>query len=147
MEATGTEIRILLVDDHAMFRESLARLLEKEMGFKVAGHFGSAAAALAALNETNPTMILLDIDLGTERALDFVVESKKKGFKGQILVVTVGTTGQEAVQLVRAGVSGILHKHHSTDELCDKIRQIAAVWDRWPTCKLLNKRMRPQVPN
>jgi two-component system nitrate/nitrite response regulator NarL len=104
----------------------MARLLEKEVGFKVAGHFGSAAAALAALNETIPTIILLDIDLGTERALDFVVESKKKGFKGQILVVTVGTTGQEAVQLVRAGVSGILHKHHSTDELCDKIRQIAA---------------------
>jgi two-component system nitrate/nitrite response regulator NarL len=58
--------------------------------------------------------------------LDFVAGSRKKAFKGQILIVTAGTSGQEAVQLVQAGVSGIVHKHHSTEELCTKIRQIAA---------------------
>jgi two-component system nitrate/nitrite response regulator NarL len=127
METTSAQlIKILLVDDHAMFRQSLARTLENEPGFKVAGQFSSAAEALAALNESDATMILLDIDLGNERALDFVLESRKKGFKGRILVVTAGTSGQEAVQLVQAGVAGILHKHHSTDELCTKIRQIAA---------------------
>ena len=41
-------------------------------------------------------------------------------------MVTAGTSGQEAVQLVQAGVSGILHKHHSAEELCAKVRQIAA---------------------
>jgi two-component system nitrate/nitrite response regulator NarL len=127
MGTAGTEtIRILLVDDHAMFRQSLARILEKESGFQVVGQFSSGAEALAALEESDPTVILLDIDLGSERALDFVVESRKKGFKGQLLIVTAGTSGQEAVQLVQAGVSGILHKHHSTDELIVKIRQIAA---------------------
>ncbi len=127
MQMTGTEIiKILLVDDHAMFRQSLARIIEKEAGFKVVGQFGSAAEALSALGGSDPTLILLDIDLGPERALDFVIESRRKGFKGQILVVTAGTSGPEAIQLVRAGVSGIFHKHHSTEELCAKIRQIAA---------------------
>jgi two-component system nitrate/nitrite response regulator NarL len=127
MEMTGAGIiKILLVDDHAMFRQGLARILEKESGFQVVGQFSSAATALSSLGDPSPTLILLDVDLGAERALDFVMESRKRGFKGQILVVTAGTSGHEAVQLVRAGVSGILHKHHSTEELCAKIRQIAA---------------------
>jgi DNA-binding NarL/FixJ family response regulator len=127
MDATGTQlISLLLVDDHAMFRQGLARILEKEPGFRLAGQFGSSGEALAALNESGATLILLDVDLGRESALDFVLECKKKGFKGRFLVVTAGTSGQEAVQLVQAGVSGILHKHHSAEELCNTIRQIAA---------------------
>ena len=71
-------------------------------------------------------MVLLDVDLGEERALEFVLECRKRGFKGQVLVVTAGTSGEEAVQLVQAGVAGILHKHHSANELCDTIRKVAA---------------------
>jgi two-component system nitrate/nitrite response regulator NarL len=109
-----------------MFRDGLVRVLEKESGFKVVGQFGSSADALAALSESGATLVLLDVDLGSERALDFALECKKIGFKGQVLVVTAGTSGQEAVQLVQAGVAGILHKHHSSDELCKTIRQVAA---------------------
>jgi len=127
METTSTDlINLLLVDDHAMFRQGLARVLEEESGFKVVGQFGSSAEALAALDMSGATMILLDVDLGHERALDFVLGCKKKGFKGQVLVVTAGVSGQEAVQLVQAGVVGILHKHHSTEELCNTILQVAA---------------------
>ena len=71
-------------------------------------------------------MVLLDVDLGTERALDFVIEAKQSGYQGQILVVTAGVSGQEAVQLVQAGVAGILHKHNSIEVLRDIIRQVAA---------------------
>jgi two-component system nitrate/nitrite response regulator NarL len=127
METTSTQVvNLLLLDDHAMFRQGLARVLEKESGFKVVGQFGSCAEALAALNQSGATMVLLDVDLGQERALDFVLECKKTGFKGQVLVVTAGTSGQEAVRLVQAGVAGIVHKHHSTEELCNTIRQVAA---------------------
>jgi two-component system nitrate/nitrite response regulator NarL len=127
MKAADAEtIKIMLVDDHAMFREGLAQILEKEPDFSVVSQHNSATEALASLNDADPAMVLLDIDLGNERALDFVLESRKKGFKGQILVVTAGTSGQQAVQLVQAGVSGILHKHHSAEELCAKVRQIAA---------------------
>src|SRR5690242_4182631 len=109
-----------------MFRQGLARVLEKEPGFNVAGQFASGAEALAVLQDTGTNMVLLDIDLGHERALDFVVGARRSGYKGQILVVTAGTSGQEAVQLVQAGVSGILHKQHSTEELVNTIRSVAA---------------------
>ena len=124
--STARGIRLFLLDDHAMFRQSLAGMLEKEPDVQVLGQSGSVAEALAMIGELDVSMILLDIDLGRERALDFVNESRKKGFHGQILVVTAGASGQEVVQLVRAGVSGILHKHHSTEVLCTKIREVAA---------------------
>jgi two-component system, NarL family, nitrate/nitrite response regulator NarL len=119
-------INLLLLDDHAMFRQGLARLFEKEPGFKVVGQCASAAAAIAELPGSYATMILLDVDLGAERAIDFIADARKKGFKGHILVVTAGVSDQVAIQLVQAGVAGILHKHHSTEALCAAIRQVAA---------------------
>src|SRR5438477_3709963 len=109
-----------------MFRQGLARVLDKEPSLKVVGQCASSSEALAVLKKSGATMILLDVDLGPERALDFVTRAKKNGFEGQILVVTAGISGQQAVQLVQAGVAGILHKHRSTEALCDAIRQVAA---------------------
>jgi two-component system nitrate/nitrite response regulator NarL len=125
-QATVQPISLFLLDDHAMFREGLARMLEKEPDLRVVGQGSSAAEALAKLPSSGASMILLDVDLGPERALDFVHQAKKKGFEGQLLVLTAGVSGPEAVQLVQAGVAGILHKHHSTAVLCKTIRQVAA---------------------
>lgn len=119
-------IRIVLIDDHAMFRDGLARVLDKETDFTLAEQVGSATEGLAILEGSNANLVLLDVDLGPERALDFVRGARSSGFEGHILIVTAGMSDQEAVQLVQAGVSGIVHKHHSTDVLCRAIRQIAA---------------------
>src|SRR5579862_8254621 len=108
-----------------MFREGLARVLEKEPGIQVVGQCASSVEAVAALAQQEIGLVLLDVDLGAERALGFVLAAKRKGCAGQILVVTAGVSGPEAVQLVQAGVTGIVHKHHSTRELCDAIRKVA----------------------
>ncbi len=127
MDNTAAQtINLLLLDDHEMFRQGLARVLEKEPGLKVVGQCSTSAQALSALKKSGATMVLLDVDLGPERALDFVTHAKKNGFEGQILVVTAGISGPQAVQLVQAGVAGIMHKQHSTEKLCDAIRQVAA---------------------
>lgn len=118
-------INLLLLDDHDMFREGLARTLEREPDLKVIAQCGSSAEALTALSR-NVHMVLLDVDLGNERALKFVEEARKGLFEGQILVVTAGISGQEAVRLLQAGVSGILHKQHSSQILCESIRKLAA---------------------
>jgi len=120
------DIRLLLVDDHAMFRQGIVRLFEKEPQFTIAGQYATAAEALEKLSEGRANMILLDVDLGSERAVDFVLEVRKRGFKGKILVLTAGASPEEAVQLVRAGVAGILHKYHSSEELSKTIRRVAA---------------------
>jgi len=124
--ADVSDIRLLLVDDHAMFRQGIVRLFEKEPQFKIAGQYATAAEALEKLSEGHANMILLDVDLGSERAVDFVLKVRKRGFEGKILVLTAGASPEEAIQLVRAGVAGILHKYHSSEELSKAIRRVAA---------------------
>jgi DNA-binding NarL/FixJ family response regulator len=118
-------IRALLVDDHSMFREGLAGLLDKEPDIQVVAKCESATQALALLEKTLPTIVLLDFDLGSERALDFIQEASKRGFTGRVLVVTAGVNDQEAIELVRAGVSRIVHKQNTPEALCSIIRQVA----------------------
>jgi two-component system nitrate/nitrite response regulator NarL len=120
-----SEINLLLVDDHAMFREGMARLLEKQPALTIVGQCSSSSEALSVLKKSGANMVLLDVDLGAERALDFVIEARRRGFEGKVLVVTAGVSGHEAVQLVQSGVAGILHKQHSGEALRDAIRRVA----------------------
>jgi two-component system, NarL family, nitrate/nitrite response regulator NarL len=126
MSEIQTIVRLLVVDDHAMFRDAIAEKLGKEPDMSVVGACGSAAEALDLLQQgAQPAVILLDFDLGGERVIDFLMELKEKRFEGQVLVVTAGVSGREAVQLIQTGVRGILHKHNTPKALCDTIRQIA----------------------
>ena len=118
MNATADRvIKVLLVDDHAMFREGLARMLATEEDLEVIGEVSSSAEAMPLLN-ARTDVVLLDVDLGPERALEFVERAKAAAFPGRILIVTAGISAREAVQLVQAGVAGILHKNHPTKVLC-----------------------------
>lgn len=123
--STTEPIRLLLVDDHALFRDGLAGLLEREEAVIVVGACATAAEALDQLEQTQPAIILLDFDLGEERAIDFISAARTKGFAGKILVVTAGVNDHEVVHLVQAGVSGILHKQNKIDVLINTIRKVA----------------------
>ena len=118
-------IKVLLVDDHAMFREGLARMLATEKDLEVVGEVSSVTDAMSLLS-ARTDVVLLDVDLGAERALEFVERAKTVAFQGRILIVTAGISGREAVQLVQAGVAGILHKNHPTKVLCGAIRKVVA---------------------
>ena len=108
-----------------MFREGLAGSVERQPDLTIVGQYTSATEALAALKDVANGVVLLDVNLGNERAMDFVMGAKSRNFSGRILVVTAGMSDQEAVNLVQAGVSGIIHKHHSTESLFNTIRQVA----------------------
>jgi two-component system, NarL family, nitrate/nitrite response regulator NarL len=123
--STTDTIRLVIIDDHLMFREGLMRMLEREVDLQVVGQYASSTEALRSSETTSADVVILDVDLGTERALDFVVTAKEKAFRGRILIVTAGITDQEAVQLIQAGVAGILHKQNSTEVLCNTVRKVA----------------------
>lgn len=125
-EVLAQRIQLLVIDDHAMFRDAVAEKLGKEPDMTVVGTCGSAREAVDLLRAgVQPTMILLDFDLGGERVIDFLHEAKTNGFTGPVLVVTAGVSGREALQLIQAGVHGILHKHNTPQTLRDTIRQVA----------------------
>jgi DNA-binding NarL/FixJ family response regulator len=113
--------QILIVDDHGLFREGVARLLDSEPGLEVSGQCASVDEALAFLASHRVDLVLLDIDLGAERGTRFVIESRRAGYRGLYLVVTAGVPEAEARELLRIGVSGLFLKHRSPELLADVI--------------------------
>jgi two-component system, NarL family, nitrate/nitrite response regulator NarL len=121
--AATKSIRILLIDDHALFRESVARLLEAEPGFEIVGHCSSGTEALRLLKSREVDIILLDLDLGPERGAEFLESLQAESFRGKILLVTAGVNESEVPDLIRKGISGIFLKHGSPAFLIQGIRE------------------------
>lgn len=119
-------IRLFMVDDHALFRDGLARLLTGDPQFHIAGIAGSVEEALATIPLQGVDVLLLDYMLGSDSAHQLVSTLQARGFSGRILLVTAGLPDREARAMIAAGVAGIFHKHHAADELK---RSICEVFD------------------
>ena len=119
------EIRILMVDDHNLFRESLSRLLQTAPDLLVVGECANVAEAVAALAVAKPDVILLDYDLGEEQGSSLIEEMKKRHFEAKVLMVTAGMSDIATLQIMEAGASGIFPKHGSLDQLLTAIQRVA----------------------
>jgi two-component system, NarL family, nitrate/nitrite response regulator NarL len=124
------EIRILMVDDHNLFRESLSRLLQTSSGFQVVGECTSVADALATLARTELDVVLLDYDLGAELGATLLADMKQRDMTAKVLVVTAGMSDVATRLILEAGASGIFLKHSSLDQLLSAIQRVAngEVW-------------------
>ena len=91
-EAQSNATRILLIDDHALFRESVARVLSADSQLEVE-HCASISTALQMLTQSSFDLVLLDHDLGNERASQFLPAARQAGFAGRVLVVTAWVSG------------------------------------------------------
>ena len=130
-------IRLMLLDDHALFRESLGRLLRSEPDFEMVAEFHSAGEALAARHSLDVDVILLDHDLGEQKdGLAFLDSLRARGFPGKVLFVTAGMSDDETRTAFDHGASGIFLKHSSPADLLTAIRRVAA-GEQWLDPKAL----------
>jgi len=118
-------IRLYIVDDHALFREGLLRLLGSDPEIEILGAAGSVEMALRDVLTLPIDILILDFDLHGEPVTPFVHRLRAAGFKGRILLVTAGLPDRDAVDLIRLGVSGIFHKQHPPEELRRSIQEVA----------------------
>jgi len=119
------KIRTLLVDDHALFRESLARVLGGEADFDIQA-CGTIREALGIIAQSPIDLVLLDMDLGGERGSQFLPDATQAGFTGRVLIVTASIHHAEARRLLRQGVAGIFVKDSSLHDLAEGMHAVAA---------------------
>jgi DNA-binding NarL/FixJ family response regulator len=117
--------RILLVDDHSLFRESLFRLLESEPEFSVVAHCAATADAISILEKEPIDVLLLDYDLGEERGTELLRRLHSVSHPAKVLMVTAGMSDRITMDVLQGGVAGIILKHSSPAQLVQAIRKVA----------------------
>jgi two-component system, NarL family, nitrate/nitrite response regulator NarL len=123
-------VRILLLDDHALFRESLVRLLASESDFRVVDHCATIAKARQILSSTPVDVILLDYDLGEEFGTDLLQEFRIRQNIVRVLMVTAGMRDSVTLNALNKGVAGVIFKHSGPSQLIDAIKRVAK-GERW----------------
>lgn len=128
-------IRILIIDDHAMFREGLKQILAKHSDMRVVDEAGSGQEAMEKILHHKLDVILLDISLPGRSGADLLTEIRKEKPELATLVLSMHPEDQYAVRMMKAGASGYLTKESAADELISAIRKVA-VGGRYISSKL-----------
>src|SRR5438045_2038570 len=103
--------RLLIVDDHPLFREGLRRMIDRTVGLMVCGEVADAAAALKAIPELKPDLVLVDISLGGTNGIDLIKSLKSKYDDLPVLVISMHDESLYAERALRAGALGYIMKN------------------------------------
>jgi DNA-binding NarL/FixJ family response regulator len=124
-EATGRPLRLVVVDDHPMWREAVARDLS-EAGFDVVGTAATGQEALVRSRATRPDLLVLDLQIPEPTGVE--VTEALTGEDPDLRVLILSASGEQAdvLDAVKAGATGYLVKSASRAELVDAVRRVAA---------------------
>jgi DNA-binding NarL/FixJ family response regulator len=114
--------RLLLVDDHALFREGLAGLFAYQDDFKVVGEASDAESALSQVAELHPDIVLMDIDMPGEDGISTTRRIKSEFPEVTVVMLTVHDATDKLLDAIKAGAQGYLVKNIRSSELLDQLR-------------------------
>jgi DNA-binding NarL/FixJ family response regulator len=123
-EGGGAMIKLLLVDDHTIFREGLRALLELEPDFTVVGEASRGEESLTAAAEETPDVILLDLHLPDGSGADFCHNLLLAYPKAKVLILSAYDADQEVATALISGASGYVLKTVNGERLAENIRSV-----------------------
>jgi two-component system nitrate/nitrite response regulator NarL len=118
-------IRIILVDDHTLFRKGLAELLERHGKVSVVGMSGNSSDARALLEEHKPDVAVIDLNMSDVDGITLLGQLRAEGYALPILLLTVSDAQEDLAAALRAGARGYLLKNMEPDEVEDAILRAA----------------------
>ncbi len=121
-----TPVRILIADDHPLFRDGLRRLLQTQPEFQVVGEAGDGEALIPLALETKPDLILIDLSMPRLDGMDALRELAAVGFTGRTLLLTASIEKAQIVRALELGSCGVILKESTTQRLFDCIRCVMA---------------------
>lgn len=118
------EVRILIVDDHAIVREGLKQILSDDPTLVVKAEAESAAEALRMTREQEFDLVLLDISLPDRSGLEVLEQMRKARPKLNVLMLSMYRETQYAVRAIKSGACGYLNKQSAPDQLLSAVKQV-----------------------
>jgi DNA-binding NarL/FixJ family response regulator len=123
-------LRLLLVDDQAMFREGLRLLLGQQPDFEIVGEAGDGLAALESVRRISPDVVLMDLRMPNLGGAEATRRIKAEAPAVKVIVLTTFEEDEEVFSALRAGAAGFLLKDSPSEKLCEAIR-FAARGETW----------------
>ena len=116
----------MIIDDHSLFRQGLKRLLEADPDFRVQAECATVEQGLEAVRRLPVDIVLLDFDLGLQRAFEFQTRASAERLSAPVLIVTAGLSQVDAGRALALGARGVFVKHDSPEVLAAAIRRIVS---------------------
>ena len=134
---------VLVVDDHPLMRKGIVQLLELEDNIDVVGEAsnGTDAVAMAMVKESEPDLILLDLNMKGLSGLDTLKALRAEEVTSRVVILTVSDARQDVVALLKAGADGYLLKDTEPDML------LAQLTDVMTGKQILSEPLRPYLEN
>ena len=138
---TNSNIRVVIADDHAIFREGLRKLLEGAGDIVVIGEAGDGDEAVQLLNKLKPDVLLLDLRMPNKDGLGVLEEMNGQSEQTRVILVTEGENEHDVVRAMRLGARGVVWKQSASALLLKSIRKVYAgeIWlDNRMTAELID---------
>jgi DNA-binding NarL/FixJ family response regulator len=119
------KIRVLIVDDHPLFREAVCRVVEAEEDFIVIGQACDGGQAVTSALELKPDVIIMDLNLPVKSGVQAIAEILAVDPGARILAITSAIEDEKVFSAVQAGASGYILKDASRDQLIQGLREVA----------------------
>jgi DNA-binding NarL/FixJ family response regulator len=116
--------RIVLVEDHRMFREQLVHLIEKSDEMSVVGQADNIREALALIQQTRPDIAVVDITLKGSSGIELLKDLRAQGIDLPVLILSMHDESLYAERALRAGAKGYVTKHEASENLLVAIREL-----------------------
>lgn len=118
--------RVLIVDDHPLFRRGLVQLLRTIPAFVLVGEAASGAEGLVLARELRPDLILLDLNMRDGDGLDMLRGLRTARSEARVVMVTVSDSGEDVVAALRGGAEGYLLKDMEPEAMLEALQDVAA---------------------
>ncbi len=122
-EIPPATIRVLLVDDHTLFRKGLAELLEQRGTITVAGIAASGDEALRVLADVKPDVVITDLNMPPNGGLSLLRQLRHDGWTGPVLILTVSDAEEDLSAAMQAGAKGYLLKDMEPEDVVDAVQR------------------------
>jgi DNA-binding NarL/FixJ family response regulator len=119
-----TKCKVLLVEDHPMFRERMALLINKDLGMTVCGEADNIVAAMGIIREAQPDIAIVDISLRGSSGLELIKDIRAQGLSLPVLVLSMHAEELYAERALRAGAKGYIMKSEASSEVLEAIRTV-----------------------
>lgn len=121
-------VRVLVVDDHALFRRGLAEVLAQEGGLEVVGEAADGGEAIRKAGELAPDVICMDLNMKGQDGITATAYLTQQAPSSRVLILTVSEEPADLFNALRVGARGYVVKTSTTGEIVDAIRQVHQGW-------------------